>query len=119
MKTLDEIKYIVSLCKYKDWDFLTYLDYEKRPILQIRVASSCSVSGQPWVWKGRKWFLSFHMCDNEIVGTVFVAVKKAEEHEIREFFTFKSAAIYGPHFNVDQLVKLCQQPDALDGRKVA
>jgi len=118
MKTLEEIQDIVALCEYMDWDFLVSKDWP-RPVLQVRAAGFCSITGEAWVWKSRKWFLSYHMCDSEIVQTVFKAVQTAVEHEMREYFKFKSAAIFGPHYDINRLVELCQSPDALDTREEA
>jgi len=61
-----------------------------------------------------RWFpLSQHMTRSEVVGTAFLAVMTAVEHEVREAFTFKGERIYGPHHDVDGLVAMCRsvRPD--------
>lgn len=58
---------------------------------------------------GRKWMLSTHMTRSEVVQTAFKAIMSAEEHETREMFRYKGQAIFGPHFNVEALVKLAEQ----------
>lgn len=62
----------------------------------------------------RKWLLSPHMTESEIVSTVFKMCLASYEHRARELFKYRNARIYGPHFDVDDLVHLC-----LDGREDA
>lgn len=75
-----------------------------------------NVTGVPMAWKGRKWLLSEHMTDGEIVQTAFLATLTAIEHEIRETFTYCGAAIFDPHYDIHKLVELRQRPDALKER---
>lgn len=60
---------------------------------------------------GRKWMISRHMCCSEIVMTAFKAVATFEEHEARECFTYKKAAIFGPHIDVEALVDVSYLKD--------
>jgi hypothetical protein len=62
----------------------------------------------------RKWLLSPAMTDSEIVQTAFKLCMTSFEHRCREGFRFMGARIFGPHFDVDDLVKLCK-----DGREDA
>lgn len=55
---------------------------------------------------GRKWRLSIHMTDSEIVQTALKAVMTAEEHETREQFLYNGQAIFGPHLDIEQLWEL-------------
>lgn len=87
---------------YKDWDIGVYMDGD-RPYLQVAFRGAAGA-----VQKGRKWMLSPHMTKSEVVQTAFKAVLTAEEHEAREFFTYKGKAIFGPHFHVDTLVEACE-----------
>ena len=67
-------------------------------------------------WAGRKWRLSPHMTDSEIVGTALKAVLTAEEHEARENFLYRGRPIFGPHLDVDQLWELAGRQNALSVR---
>lgn len=62
----------------------------------------------------RKWLLSPYMTDSEIVQTAFKLCLTSMEHRTRELFKYKGARIFGPHFDVDDLVTLCK-----DGREDA
>lgn len=106
MKTLDEIKEIIDNITYKKgWRFNLYVD-GKRPVLQIVFDGADSVTGIIEEQKCRKWFLSYHMCNNEIIRTVHKAIMAAEEHETNEFFQYKNVRVMNPHFSYDDIVDL-------------
>lgn len=77
-----------------------------RPFVQIVADDGvCNKTGAPMKWYGRKWALSEHMTDGEIVQTCFLAVKTAIMHEAMEGFTYKGAMIFNPHYDIDKLVE--------------
>jgi len=57
----------------------------------------------------RKWRLSTYMTKSELVQTALKAVLTAEEHEARETFHYKGEAIFGPHFDIEELVRIAQE----------
>lgn len=114
--TLKDMKDVIANVEYKDWNIGVYMD-EERPYLQVKFYDRCRFSQTVNVQTGRKWFLSFHMCKNEIVNTAFKAILAAEEHEVRERFRYRDQVIYGPHFDVDALAELCAGGKHLDYRK--
>lgn len=92
---------LLDRIKYLDWDFWlasTEPLAAKAPLyLQVRFQA-------PEGWQhGRKWLLSPHMTDSEIVMTAFKAVMTAAEHEVRENFLYQDKRIFGPHLNVEVL----------------
>ena len=82
-------------------------------------AARCNVTGETTAWRGRKWLLSEHMTDGEIVQTSFLATMTAVEHEARELFTYKGRSILDPHYDIEKLVELRASPDALRERDAA
>ena len=62
-------------------------------------------------WRGRKWLLSDHMTEGEVVQTCLMAVLAAEEHEAREAFEYKGKAIFGPHLSMDQLLTIADETE--------
>lgn len=60
-------------------------------------------------WKGRKWRLSRHMVDGEVVQTALTAVLYALEHEARERFTFRGHAVFGPHMDILGLLEVARK----------
>ncbi|XHS78522.1 hypothetical protein ACFJGW_00700 [Burkholderiaceae bacterium UC74_6] len=66
----------------------------------------------------RKWYVSHHACKNEVVQTALKCVLTSVEHEVRENFRYRGRPIFGPHFSVDALHRICtpQQLDYRTGR---
>jgi hypothetical protein len=95
------------------------LTADPRAFTYLQVVDSSAVdnvTGQPCEWRGRKWLLSEHMTDGEVVQTCFLAMTTAMEHEMRELFTYQGRAIFDPHYDINKLVALRAQPDALKER---
>ena len=103
---LASIMETLGRCRYSGLRFLLSLD-GGRPVLQVESDGQCARTGEPLTWRGRKWFLSFHMTRSEVVQTAFKAVLTALEHEARESFLYRDQPIFGPHFDVEKLVALC------------
>lgn len=80
------------------------------PYLQAEFMAPCNHNpdGPLEVQRTRKWQLSPHMTKSEVVQTAFKCVLTSLEHEAREQFKYRDAAIFGPHFDVDDLVDLVQ-----------
>lgn len=95
-------EHLVSRIRYKNWRF----EIGKKGsvcFLQIRMLECCHVTGELGWQAGRKWMLSEHMTDSEVVQTALLAVLTAEEHEAREQFHFEGKAVFGPHHDVRAL----------------
>ena len=101
----ERFRAILDRITYKDWTF--HLG-EKGGVhfLQLHWTALCMVGGVPVCQHSRKWMLSEHMTDSEIVQTALLAVLTAEEHEAREQFLFDGAAVFGPHFSVRALAEV-------------
>lgn len=66
------------------------------------------------VWeiqKTRRWLLSPAMTESEIVTTCFKCLMTSQEHKAREWFHFKGKSIFGPHYNVNDLLEICDRVD--------
>lgn len=62
---------------------------------------TCNLTGERLRWKGRKWRLSRHMTDMEVVGTAFLAILQALQHEARELFKVDGVAVMDSHRDLD------------------
>lgn len=82
---------------------------EEKLYLQVTWLDRCARTGDECKQSGRKWYISKHMVRSEIVQTAFKAVLTACEHEVRERFLYRGKPIFGPHFDVDRLVELCEK----------
>lgn len=80
-------------------------------MLQVTFPAPDCHTGEVVEQRGRKWYISPHMTNSEIVQTAFLAAKVAMEHELRENFLYKGEAIFGPHFSSEALAEFARQGD--------
>lgn len=114
-----EIKTIIELITYKPgWSIILGQDSSGgRPYIQIGAATPDSTDPSNVVpWKSAKHYLSPFMCRQEVVGTVYHAIERAELHEMNEFFRYKGASIYNPHLDPDALAELARHRSAFNMR---
>lgn len=111
MFTLETIQEIVSRIKFRDWKLVVRTDGSTggrtipRPYLQIEWAApdNDNLHGTVESQRSRKWFLSYHMCENEIIRTAYKAIQGAVEHEMNEQFTYMDVRIFDPHMDYTRL----------------
>ncbi len=77
-----------------------------RTYIQMVYSSVCTKSGVEEIWKGRKWYLSEHMTDDEIIKTSFAAFEAAVKHEVLEGFKVDGKVLFNPHINFEELLKI-------------
>lgn len=113
-----EVEHILSEISYKpNWHFVTQQRSDGITI-QLLFTAPDAETNQITEQHGRKWLVSGHSTLSEVVQTAFLAIKTAEEHEMRERFRYRRAAVFGPHFNVEYLESMCVVGRlALDVRK--
>jgi len=63
----------------------------------------------------RKWLLSPKMTNSEIVQTAFKLCITSFEHRCREAFTYRGKRIFGPHFDIEELVIICNDGGEEEG----
>jgi hypothetical protein len=114
--TLEEMREVLSRVGYPGYTF-QIADATGAPWLQITCTALCNVTDVPMKWRGRKWMLSYHMTDGELVQTAFKAVLTAQEHEAREQFKYRGVSIFDPHYDVERLVALRTDPTSVKERQ--
>jgi hypothetical protein len=77
-----------------------------RIFLQIVFDAPCTKTNEVQEWHGRKWYLSEHMTDDEIVKTAYSAFKACIEHEVMESFKVDGIILFNPHLNFEQLLAI-------------
>lgn len=98
---------VLHQIQYKDWSFaVCEALHGAGSFLQVRFKAGGTMQS------GRKWYVSSFATKSEVVQTALKAVLTAEEHEAREAFLYRGAAIFGPHLDVDVLLGLADQTDA-------
>lgn len=116
----DKVREVRNLCSYKrGWSIYVKVDYTRKAVY-VQVGNSegvCSVTGEPYPWKGRKHYISKWMCKQELVGIIFGAIKHAELHEMHEWFRYKGRSIYNPHLCPDALAELASKAENFNARQ--
>ena len=99
---VDAISYPhVSIRVYRVDNEDTELEY-----LQVRGEVWDEVTRVYRTVSGRKWLLSRHMTETEVVQTAFLAVKTWGEHETRENFRYRGDCVFSPHIDVNAVADL-------------
>ena len=88
-----------------------------RVYIQIKYNAPCSKTGEIKEWRGRKWYLSSHMLEQEIIFTAYTAFKMAVEHEIMEGFKVDGIILINPHVNYKRLLEISN--DEIEREKVS
>lgn len=92
---------------------VTYLDYVfeieegERLYLQAHYVEDDIVTGNPERQFTRKWYVSHEATKSEIVQTAFKCCIASAEHRTRESFKYRGRRIFGPHFDIDALHRIC------------
>ncbi len=119
-----EFTQLINSITYKPgWYFRTGVE-DNRMWVQIGVHAEADIA---WdmieqrvvPWRGAKHWLSEHMCRQEVVGTVYHAIQRAEMHELNEWFRYKGRAIFNPHLDPDALAELASKKTSFNLRKNA
>ena len=64
--------------------------------------ADCSTGDPGTIQRGRKFYISPYMTESEVLQTLLLAVLLFEEHEAREWFTYRGKELYGPHIDISQ-----------------
>ena len=75
-----------------------------RVFLQCTYSCPCIKTGNMEEWHGRKWYLSRHMTDDEIIKTAYTAFEACVKHEIMEGFRVDGKILFNPHINYEELL---------------
>jgi len=81
-------------------------DIDARIFLQVSYLAPCTNTGKLELWKGRKYYLSDYMTEDEIVKTAYVAFEQAVKHEVMEGFKKNGVIVFNPHVNHEELIKV-------------
>ncbi len=79
---------------------------QKRLYVQAVYTAPCTNSGEIEDWKGRKYYLSDFMTEDEVIKTCYVAFEQAVKHEVMEGFKVDGTILFNPHINFEELLKV-------------
>lgn len=116
MKRLEDFADILDRIEYPGYRLSLYTRPGETNLVVECDEGTCNITGKPMGWRGRKWRLSPFMTDGEVVQTAFMAIMAANEHETREKFLYRGVTVFDPHYNIEKLVALRSQPDAIKER---
>ena len=107
--TQEHIQQIIDRITYKpEWEFHIFPKGDGF-LIQIRFVAADNITGKNEMQYCRKWYVSSHAVENEVVTTVFKAIIAAEEHEIKEKFKFDRVMIFNPHLDYTELAKVLRK----------
>lgn len=111
--TLEDVQSIVNRidCSLFDTDLYFIVSHDKkfengRIYIQIEYRAPCVKTGEYLPWHGRKWYLSDHMTEDEVIKTAFCAFEAAVKHEILEGFKVDGVILFNPHVNYKRLLQV-------------
>jgi len=77
-----------------------------RIFLQVTYEAPCTKTGEAKEWHGRKWYLSKHMTEDEIIKTAYAAFEAAVKHEVMEGFKVNGIILFNPHVEYKALLEI-------------
>lgn len=98
---LDVAKTVLSQIRYRSWEIHTNQYDDGSFFLHWRFRDPLGN-----IWKSRQWNIHKRMSVSDIIRTTFAAALQAEEHELREHFTYQSIPILSPHYDLEQITAL-------------
>lgn len=107
--TIHQMREVLAECHFPEYKFGVYESTHGFIYLQAEYDEADTVTGLMERQFTRRWSLSSDMTCSEIVATAFKCAITSMEHKTREWFTYKDAAIYQPHYDVDALVAICEK----------
>ena len=107
---LNQMQALVQTCEFRDYLFRVR-EAHGGILLTGEYYEPDIITGVNALQVTRAWRLTPFMTKSEIVQTVFKCCITSMEHRTREAFTYKGKRIFGPHFDVDALHRICNQLD--------
>jgi hypothetical protein len=102
--TFEEFRHILDKCDFLDRTFRAGTMGDGY-FLQVVYDEADVATGVMAVQRGRKWYVSKHATESEVVQTALKACITSHEHIVREHFKYEGQAIFGPHWDVRELLR--------------
>lgn len=99
-----DLRMVLNSIQYKNWYIrVSGTDSDNPEVQWAFLGRDADTGTLEWQY-GRKYRLSKHMTEGEVVQTMFAAALAAEEHEARESFLYRSKRVFNPHLSIDALL---------------
>jgi len=99
-------KISIFVCRDQKWPTE---NTEPRVYIQMHYRTVDIRTEEMEAYKGRKWYLSEHMTDDEIIKTCYLAFRTCVEHEVLEGFRVEGVSIFNPHVDYKELIKVADR----------
>lgn len=104
--TLADLQAIVARVRFLDRRFLV-LTKGDGFLVQMAYDEADVDTGEPAEQKTRKWYVSPHATETEVVETCWAMVQRSQLHVAGEHFTYEGFRVYSPHLHVGARVEAC------------
>jgi hypothetical protein len=98
-----EVSRILEKVTFRDWKW-RYGKLGDGSFIQATWKGTDTETGQPVDLRGRKWYVSPHSIEDEVVKTCWMAIETALKHEAMEEFLYEGQAPFHPHHPVQSLI---------------
>lgn len=108
-KQLERVRQIASKISYQHYRLRVERDNKNangRIFIQWIYDEECVITGEMKEWHCRKWYLSDHMLESEIVKTAFAGAIASAEHQCREKFRYQDVRIFNPHISLEAMMEM-------------
>lgn len=116
-KSTFEVRAIVSQIRFRDRSFVV-LQKGDGFLLQMRYMEPDVRTGAMAEQHTRKWYISRFATESEIVQTALKCVLTSQEHIGREHFLYQGVKVFGPHLDVNDLIRLVRQGELDEQRRL-
>ena len=103
--SFEQLNSILNKIKYKDWKLIAqnYTDCYVIKWVFLDKDVTNPYDHNLYEQHCRKWFISKHSTESEVIRSAYLAVIQAEMHEAAEQFQFNDVRLFDPHTNYTDL----------------
>lgn len=112
--TAAELNAIASRMEYPGHWFAVF-ERDGNYLLQLRYYECDVDTGAMTEQHARKWYVSAHATESEVVRTALLACLISAEHRVREHFLYDGRRLFGPHISVAALGEVAPRVDRRPG----
>ena len=110
--TLEEMNAVVAAIEFPEYSFrVGNKGTAEQPayFLQACYMEPDIITGELTEQRTRKWLLSEHAVESELVQTALKLMLTSMEHRTREHFKYKGERVFSPHFDINFFVQAARE----------
>jgi hypothetical protein len=110
VKTRSEVDAIIQQVEFRDGWFVVH---EKGDgwLVQLCYFDKDVHTGEREIQHCRKFYVSPHMTETEVVETAWAACQRSMMHRAGEYFTYRGKRVYSPHFSIGDRLEMAARPE--------